>query len=163
MDGRNQTGLKWIIALVRVAMGVIFLFFGEYKIASPAFAHGGIQKYLSSFLDGNMVVHWYRPFLEKVVLPHAPIFGYLFGAGELLVGTALVTGVMVRPAAIGGIFMMLNLLFSQWNGVGPNARIWQYFGAQLDHLCPLMLLLIFLAESDPKLSLQRFFSRGRRA
>jgi uncharacterized membrane protein YphA (DoxX/SURF4 family) len=160
-DG-NESGLKWTTTLVRIAMGVIFILFGEYKFASPAFAHGGIQKYLAQFLDGNMAVHWYRPFLEKVVLPHASIFGYLFGAGELLVGIALITGVMLRPAAIGGIFMMLNLLLSEWNGVGADAHLWKYFGAQLDHLCPLMLLLIFFAESDPKLSLQRYFSRAGR-
>jgi hypothetical protein len=65
----------------------------------------------------------------------------------------------VRPAALGGIFMMLNLLLSEWIGVGPNARVWQYFGAQLDHICPLMTFLILLAESEPKLSLRRFFRR----
>jgi uncharacterized membrane protein YphA (DoxX/SURF4 family) len=161
-DG-SQSGLKWMIALVRVALGVIFVLFGEYKLVSPEFAHGGFQKYLTQFLDGNMAVHWYRPFLEKVVVPHATIFGYVFGTGELLVGTALVTGVLVRPAALGGAFMMLNLLFSEWNGVGAGAPIWKYFGAQLDHICPLMLMLIFLADSEPKLSLQRFFGRGPRA
>jgi uncharacterized membrane protein YphA (DoxX/SURF4 family) len=160
-DG-SQRALKWMIALVRVVIGIIFILFGEYKIAGPEFAHGGIQKYLSGFLDGNMAVHWYRPFLEKVVMPHATAFGYLFGAGELMVGIALITGVMVRPAAVGGAFMMLNLLLSEWNGVGANARIWQYFGAQFDHLCPLMLFLIFMADSEPKFSLQRFFGRGVR-
>jgi uncharacterized membrane protein YphA (DoxX/SURF4 family) len=160
-DG-SQSGLKWVIALVRVVMGVIFILFGEYKIVGHDFAHGGIQKYLSQFLDGNMAVHWYRPFLEKAVLPHATIFGYVFGVGELLVGIALVTGVMARPAAIGGAFMMLNLLLSEWNGVGAGAPLWKYFGAQLDHICPLMLMLIFLADSEPKLTLQRFFRSGPR-
>ncbi|MCU1306359.1 MAG: hypothetical protein JWN45_1054 [Acidobacteriaceae bacterium] len=161
-DG-SQSGVKWMIALVRIALGVIFILFGEYKLARPDFAHGGFQKYLAQFLDGNMAVHWYRPFLEKVVVPHATVFGYMFGTGELLVGIALVTGVMVRSAAICGAFMMLNLLFSEWNGVGAGALLWKYFGAQLDHICPLMLMLIFLADSEPKLSLQRFFGRGPRA
>jgi len=161
-DG-SQSGLKWMIALVRVTLGVIFILFGEYKLVSRDFAYHGFQQYLAQFLDGNMAVHWYRPFLEKVVVPHATIFGYVFGTGELLVGAALVTGVMVRPAAVGGAFMMLNLLFSEWNGVGAGAPLWKYFGAQLDHICPLMLMLIFLADSEPKLSLQRFFGRGPRA
>ena len=161
-DG-SQGGLKWMIALVRVTLGVIFILFGEYKLARPDFAHGGFQKYLAQFLDGNMAVHWYRPFLEKVVVPHATAVSYVFGTGELLVGIALVTGVMVRPAALGGAFMMLNLLFSEWNGVGAGAPLWKYFGAQLDHICPLMLMLVFLADSEPKFSLQRFFGRGPRA
>jgi uncharacterized membrane protein YphA (DoxX/SURF4 family) len=77
-----------------------------------------------------------------------------------MVGIALVTGVMVRPAAVGGAFMMLNLLLSEWNGVGANARIWQYFGAQFDHICPLLLFLVFMTDGEPKFSLQRFF-RGQ--
>lgn len=159
MASSSNNGLKYMLGLVRIALGVIFLFFGEYKVFEPQFAHGGIQKWIGGFLQGDMVVHWYRPFLENVVMPHATFFGYLFGTGELLVGAALVTGVWVRPAAVGGIFMMLNLLLSEWIGVGPNARIWQYFGAQLDHICPLMIFLILLAEREPKLSLRRFFSR----
>lgn len=149
-----------MLAVVRIALGVIFLFFAEYKIFGPDFAHGGIQKWIGGFLQNDTVVHWYRPFLENVVMPRATAFAYLFGTGELLVGLALVTGVWVRPAAVGGAFMMINLLLSEWTGVGPNARVWQYFGAQLDHICPLMIFLILLAEREPQLSLRRFFPRS---
>jgi thiosulfate dehydrogenase [quinone] large subunit len=148
-----------MLALVRIALGAIFLLFGEYKLFGPEFAHGGIQKWIGGFLQNDMAVHWYRPFLENVVMKYGVFFGYLFGAGELLVGISSVTGVWVRPAAVGGIFMMLNLLLSEWIGPGPNAPLWQYFGAQLDHICPLMIFLILLAEREPKLSLRRFFPR----
>ena len=158
----SNPGLKWMLAFLRIALGGIFLLFGEYKLASPEFAHTGIQKWIGGFLHNDMALHWYRPFLEKIVVPHGVFFGYLFGTGELLVGLALVTGVWVRPAAVGGIFMMLNLLFSEWNGVGASAPLWQYFGAQLEHICPLMIFLVLLAEREPKLSLRRFFTRGSR-
>jgi thiosulfate dehydrogenase (quinone) large subunit len=160
MPNSADNGLKYMLALVRIAVGVIFLLFAEYKVFETGFAHGGMQKWIGGFLQNDMVVHWYRPFLENVVMPHATLFAYLFGAGELLVGLALVTGVWVRPAAAGGAFMMLNLLLSEWIGVGPNARIWQYFGAQLDHICPLMIFLILMAEREPQLSLRRFFPRS---
>lgn len=159
MASTENGGLKYMLALLRIALGIIYLFFAEYKVFEPEFAHGGIQRWIGGFLQNDMVVHWYRPFLENVVMPHATGFAYVFGTGELLVGIALVSGVWVRPAALGGAFMMINLLLSEWIGVGPNARAWQYFGAQLDHICPLMIFLILLAEREPKLSLRRFFRR----
>src|SRR5438270_11808385 len=89
----TNTGLKWMLAFVRIALGIIFLLFAEYKLVGHEFAHGGIQKWIGGFLQNDMALHWYRPFLEKAVMPHGVFFGYLFGSGELLVGLALVTGV----------------------------------------------------------------------
>ncbi len=162
-DGRCQNELKWTIAVVRVVVGIIFLLFGWYKVASPAFAHGGIQQYFSRFLDHNTVVSFYRPFLEKVALPYASLFGYGVGMAELLIGGSLVSGVLVRAAAAGGILYMTNFLLSEWNGPGPNAPTWQYFGAQLDHIGLLLLFVIFLADHEPKLSVGRYILKSRKA
>lgn len=162
-DGRGQNELKWTIAVVRIFVGIIFLLFGWYKVASPAFAHGGIQQYFSRFLDHNTVVSFYRPFLERVALPHAPLFGYGVGIAELLIGSSLVSGVMVRVAAAGGILYMANCLLSEWNGPGPNAPTWQYFGAQLDHIGLLLLFVIFLADREPKLSLRTYILKSCKA
>ena len=40
-----------MLALVRIAVGVIFLFFAEYKIVGSEFVHGGFQKYITTFVD----------------------------------------------------------------------------------------------------------------
>ena len=39
------------IAVTRIATGFLFLLFGEYKVAGPAFAHGDFQKYLDGFIQ----------------------------------------------------------------------------------------------------------------
>jgi len=156
----DQDGLKLTIAIVRMCVGIIFLLFGWYKVAGPAFAHGGIQHYVQGFLDRNMVVSFYRPFLEKVALPHALFLGYGVGVVELLIGLSLVSGILVRIAATGGAFYMVNFLLSEWNGPGANAPTWQYFGAQLDHLGLLFLFLIFFADNASRLSLQRLLTRS---
>ncbi len=160
---KSQNGLKWTIAVVRVVVGIIFLFFGWYKVASPAFARGGIRQYFDRFLQHQTVVSFYRPFLERIAVPHAALFGYGVGIGELLIGLSLVSGVLVRVAAVGGIFYMFNFLLSEWNGPGPNAPTWQYFGAQLDHIGLLLLFIIFFADSDPKFSLRALLFRSRNA
>ena len=158
----SQNGLKWTIALVRVVVGIIFLLFGWYKVTGPAFAHGGIQQYFSRFLDHNTVVSFYRPFIEKVAVPHAVLFGYGVGIGEMLIALSLLSGVLVRFAAAGGIFYMANFLLSEWNGPGPNAPTWQYFGAQLDHIGLLLLFVIFFADGGSKLSLSAVWLRFRK-
>ena len=39
----NSSTLPRTIAIVRIATSSFFLLFGEYKVASPAFAHGGYR------------------------------------------------------------------------------------------------------------------------
>ncbi len=159
----NNLALKWTIVFARLVMAGMFLLFGEYKLFGPEFAHGGMQKWVNGWIDQGSAVSFYLPFLKNVVLSHATPFAYLVGAGEFLIGLSLLTGVLVRPASIAGAFFMLNLILAEWNGVGAAAPVWQYFGAQLGHICPMLLFLIFYADREPKLSLQPFFMRPRRS
>lgn len=132
------------IAGVRVATSLFFLFFGEYKIAGPEFAHGGFQAYLQEYIAKD-AVSFYRPILAGLVLPHAVFFGYTVGIVELLVGLSLLLGLWVRPACGLGIVFLLNLTLACWWDAGHGAPIWRYFGARLDTLPLLMLLVIFFA------------------
>jgi len=74
------------IAGVRIATSVFFLLFGEYKVAGPAFAHGGFQNYLHEYIASS-ALSFYRPVLSGVVLPHAVFVGYVVGIVELLVAS----------------------------------------------------------------------------
>jgi thiosulfate dehydrogenase (quinone) large subunit len=132
------------IAGMRIATSVFFLLFGEYKLASPAFAHGGFQGYLQDFI-ANGAVGFYRPVLSGFVLPHAVAFGYLVGIIETFIGISLLLGFWVRPASIVGVLYLLNLTLATWWGPGHNVPLWKYFGAELDHLPLLMLFIIFFA------------------
>jgi len=134
------------IAVVRIATSLFFLFFGEYKVAGPGFAHGGFQTYLHDYITTS-AVSFYRPVLSGLVLPHAVFFGYLVGVIELLVGISLLLGLWVRPACVLGIFFLLNLTLASWWDVGHGVPIWRYFGARLDTL-PLMLLLVVFHAVD---------------
>jgi uncharacterized membrane protein YphA (DoxX/SURF4 family) len=132
------------IAGVRIATSVFFLLFGEYKLAGPGFSHGGFQGYLRDFI-ANGAVSFYRPVLSQLILPHAVIFGYVVGVVESFVGICLLLGLWVRPACIVGGLFLLNLTLSTWWAPGHGAPLWRYFGAELDHLPLLFLLIIFFA------------------
>src|SRR6476620_187123 len=96
------------IAAMRIGTSVFFLFFGEYKVFGSGFAHGGFQKYLQGYIDGEAVA-FYKPLLAHLVLPHAVFFGYFVGIWELFIAISLLLGIWVRPASIAGIILMLNL------------------------------------------------------
>jgi len=133
------------IAIVRILTGGIFLLFGEYKIASPDFAHGGFQDYLKQYISHD-ALEFYRPFLTHFVQSHAVGYGYLVGLLELGIAASLILGMWVRPFSLLGVLYMLNLTFATWNEVGPGP-VWRYFGAELSHIPLLFLFMIFFAAN----------------
>ena len=149
------------IAAVRIATSVFFLLFGEYKVAGPGFAHSGFQNYLHDYI-GSTAVSVYRPFLSHIVLPHAVLFGYAVGVIELFIGICLLLGLWVRVASVVGIVFLLNITCASWWDAGHGMPIWRYFGARLDTL-PLLLLLIIFFATDAGQTLGLDGIRHRRA
>lgn len=148
------------IAVVRIATSVFFLLFGEYKVASRAFAHGGFQNYLHDYMTTS--VTFYRPVLTGLVQPHAVFFGYFVGVLELFVGICLLSGLWVRAACGVGIFFLLNLTLAAWWDPGHGVPLWRYFGARLDTLPLLLLLVIFFAADAGRVwGLDAFRRRAR--
>ena len=131
------------LALLRIAVGVLFLIFGQYKVFGTQFTlHGGFQFWINRFLEGG-AYPFMEPILRGFVLPHATPIAFLVAYGELCIGIALMVGILVRPASIAGLVFMLTLLFSS-NYPGPNVPLWQYFGASLDHSVLALCFAAFL-------------------
>jgi len=137
------------IVIARIITGVFFIFFGEYKVFSGAFAHAGFAHYLDGYVQ-ETAVSFYRSVLSHIVLPHVVFFGYLVGVVELFIGVSLIFGICVRSASVLGALHMISLTLATWWGPGHGAPIWQYFGAELDHLPLLLLFLIFFAASTDR-------------
>jgi uncharacterized membrane protein YphA (DoxX/SURF4 family) len=120
------------LAGLRIAVGLLFIIFGQYKVFGTQFTlGGGFQMWINRFIE-----HGAYPFvlgtLKNFVLPHATPIAFLVAYGELAIGVALVIGILVRSASVCGLIFMLTLLFSS-DYPGPNAVFWQYFGASLSH------------------------------
>lgn len=143
------------LAFLRIAVGVFFLIFGEYKVLGTQFTlHGGFQYWINGFLAGG-AYPFMVPVLRSFVLPHAVPIAFLVAYGELAIGLALVLGVWVRPASICGFIYMMTLMFSA-NYPGANVRLWQYFGASLDHsILALCFVAFILGRSDDAFSIRR--------
>ncbi|MGC2195395.1 MAG: DoxX family membrane protein [Terriglobales bacterium] len=142
----QSSALPKTIAVVRVATGFLFFLFGEYKVAGPAFAHGGFQQYLQGYIQGD-AVSFYRPFLGHVVLPLAVSFGYVVGVLELFIAFSLLLGLWVRASSVLGALFMVNLALASWWAPGHGVAFWRYFGAELDTI-PLFFLFLIFFTSD---------------
>ncbi len=137
------------IVIARIITGVFFVLFGEYKVFRSAFANSGFAHYLEGYIH-QTAVSFYRPVLSHIVLPHAVVFGYLVGVVELFIGISLIVGIYVRVASVLGALHMVSLSLATWWGPGHGAPLWQYFGAELDHLPLLLLFLIFFAAGTDR-------------
>jgi len=147
------------LALLRIAVGCLFLIFAEYKVFGTQFTlHGGFQYWINLFLQGG-AYPFMVPVLKNFVLPHATAIAFLVAYGEMAIGIALVLGILVRAASICGLIYMLTLLFSA-NYPGSNAPFWQYFGASLEHLVLAMCFATFaLTRREEIWSLARLARR----
>lgn len=129
------------LAGLRVAVGVVFLFFGEYKVFGTQFTlGGGFQHWINQFIDDG-AYPFMVPVLRGFVLGHATAIAFLVAYGELAIGIALTLGIVVRTASVCGFVYMMTLLFAA-NYPGAGAAPWKYLGASLDHL---VLALCFAA------------------
>jgi len=121
------------LTFLRVSIGLLFLVFGQYKVFGTQFTlGGGFQQWIHRFLDDG-AYPFMAPVLRGFVLRNGTAIAFLVAYGELAIGLSLVLGWLVRAASVCGCVYMMALLFSS-NYPGQHARLWQYFGASLDHL-----------------------------
>jgi len=100
------------LAVLRISVGALFLIFAEYKVFGTQFTlHGGFQFWIDRFLEDG-AYPFMRTILKNFVLVHATPLAFLVAYGELAIGIALVTGILVRAASFFGLIFMLRLLFS---------------------------------------------------
>jgi uncharacterized membrane protein YphA (DoxX/SURF4 family) len=132
------------LAFLRIAVGIFFLIFGEYKVFGTQFTlHGGFQLWINKFLQEGGAYPFMAPVLRGFVLPHATPIAFVVAYSEFSIGLALLFGILVRPASAGGLIFMLTLLFSS-DYPGSGASFWQYFGASLGHSVFALCFICFL-------------------
>jgi uncharacterized membrane protein YphA (DoxX/SURF4 family) len=142
--GKGSGSSSVTMAVARIVVGIMFLFFAQYKLLGRDFAHGGYEHYVSGWLDST-AVGFYKPFLRATL--HFPVASaYAVAVAELLIGLSMVLGFLVRPFAIVGGLFMFNLLLCSW--VLPHGTLaWKYFGNELDNIGFLLLFVLFFAHN----------------
>ncbi len=147
------------LACLRVSVGILFVIFGQYKVFGTQFTlGGGFEEWIRRFLSES-AYPFMVPVLRDFVLPLAKPIAFLVAYGELAIGISLVVGVLSRTAsAFGGIFMLVLLFSSDYPG--PQAELWKYFGASLEHLVLALCFAAFLiGRPEETLSVKSFRKR----
>jgi uncharacterized membrane protein YphA (DoxX/SURF4 family) len=142
-----------VLAGLRIAVGLFFLVFGEYKVFGTQFTSGGgFQGYIERFISGR-AYPFMLPVLQNFILPHAKLFSFLVAYGEFAIGLGLILGILTRTASIWGLLLMLAMLFSA-DYPGAGAAFWQYFGASLNQsIFALCFVAFIFGDADRALAI----------
>jgi uncharacterized membrane protein YphA (DoxX/SURF4 family) len=144
MASKSSGSSSVAMGVARIIIGIMFLFFAQYKLMGRDFAHGGYEHYVTGYVDVT-AVSFYKPFL-RATLQHPVASGYAVGVAELLIGLSMVLGFLVRPFAIAGALFMFNLLLCTW--VLPHGTpAWKYFGNEIDNIGFLLLFVLFYVHN----------------
>jgi uncharacterized membrane protein YphA (DoxX/SURF4 family) len=139
----NSQGL----AALRIAVGILFIIFGQFKVFGTEFTSGGVFLHsIHSFLDDGVAYPFMIEVLKTFVLPRGAFFAFLVSYGELAIGLSLISGILVRTASVFGAIYMAALILSA-NYPGPQVPLWRYFGFSTEHSGYLLCFLTF-AVSD---------------
>ncbi len=114
---RSVSATIWLI--LRLWLGAAWLQAGWGKVfgekASVWVGHEAgvaVTGFLKGALEQAAAPAWYANFIREIALPNATLFSYLVAYGEVLVGLALIVGLVTNLAALMGITMNLAYLFS---------------------------------------------------
>lgn len=122
----TKMALVWLV--VRVYVGWEWLYAGWEKLGNPVWIGDKAGTAITGFVNGALaktaglhpdVQGWYAAFLKASVLPHAELWSYAIVYGEILVGIALIIGLLTGIAAFFGSFMNLNYLLAGTVSTNP--------------------------------------------
>ncbi len=106
----------WFLLPLRLFLGVTFVYAGIQKLTDPQFFHkstpGYIGNQIIAFAHGSPL----HDLLIRVVVPHAPIFGWMIALGEMAIGLGALSGLLFRPAAFFGLLLsVVFFLTASWH------------------------------------------------
>ncbi len=127
------TGILWLV--LRLWLGYAWLKAGIPKVfgdKSEAWVGDKAGVAVSGFLKGALaraegdnpqVQAWYADFVREIALPNARLFSYMVAYGEVLVGVALILGLLTHFAASMGLVMNLAYLFAGTISKNPQMLV----------------------------------------
>lgn len=132
----EQTRIAFLLPL-RLFCGWVFLNSGVHKLSDGWLGSGQLAEVLGEWLKSGKTYSFYAPFLRDVVLPHADLFARLIALGELLVGAALLAGLLTRLSALVGLILVGNFLVGRGDGLAANGT------------APMMVMLLTVMLTAP--------------
>ncbi len=145
---------RMILALLplRIFLGVTFVYAGVDKLIDPAFLRavgpGSIGEQLAAFAGVSPIA----PLVEVFAQPFPVEIGFLIAIAEIAVGLGALTGLVFRPATVGGF--TLSILF--WLTASWTTTPY-YYGPDLPYAFGWLTLA--LAGTGGRFTMETWFAR----
>src|SRR5215217_1214826 len=139
------------MVLVRVLIGAVWLNGGLEKLLNPSFP----DQFAASLEAGGFVSQappFFQDFMRGYVVPNAELFAQFMRAGELMLGIALILGLLTNLAAIGSVGLSAVILLSQ-GGVGLGTGLGAPEFLTINVLVALLSVVILFSPETKALSL----------
>ena len=141
-----MNGMVW----VRVLVGAVWLNGGLEKVLNPGFP----RQFAVSLQAGGFISQapgFFQDFMKGYVVPNAELFAQLMRVGELMLGIALILGLLTNLAAIGSVALSAVILLSQ-GGVGLGTGLGSPEFLTINGLVALLSVVILLSPAAKNVS-----------
>lgn len=124
MFADDVQGLRRIVALLRVTLGVILLVTWAENLSKGVYSAGGIEGLFAYIFEENGGgSQLYRGFIEATILRAPGLFGAFQLVAEFLLGAGLLLGALTPLAGLGAALFFFNLFLAF---MGGQEWIWTY-------------------------------------
>src|ERR671915_1668200 len=138
------------MVLVRVLIGAVWLNGGLEKLLNPSFP----DQFAASLQAGGFVSQappFFEDFMRGYVVPNAELFAQFMRMGELMIGIALILGLLTNFAAISSVGLSSVILLSQ-GGVGLGTGLGSPEFLTINVLVALLSVVILLSPAAKTVS-----------
>jgi thiosulfate dehydrogenase [quinone] large subunit len=146
-------GMVW----VRVLIGVVWLNGAVEKLLNPEFP----QQFATSLGAGGFISAappFFQAFMREYVVPNAELFAQFMRAGELVLGIALILGLLTNLAALGSMGLSLVIMLSQ-GGIRLGTGLGAPEFITINVLVALLSVVILLSPAAKALSVDAILAR----
>ncbi len=98
------------ISFLRIFLGYYYLEQALLRFRGDYLSRPRLAEQIADVLPSLHTSGWYRHFLEVMVIPNWQIFAFFILGLEFAIAVSYILGYVVRPVALVGVFLSLNML-----------------------------------------------------
>jgi len=110
LDSVKYVGHLIPVAFLRIFMGYYYLQLALNKFYGDFLNRPRLAAQIADILPGLAAPDWYKSFVERMVIQHWQGFAFVILGLEFIIAISYLLGYVVRPVAILGFFLSLNML-----------------------------------------------------
>lgn len=147
----KYVGHLYPIAFLRIYIGYVFLSSAIDRIGAEFLTQPRLAASIVEALPLSAAPEWYSDLVQQFVLPNWQFFAYFLTYCEFIIGISFLVGFLVRPTAILGILVSVNMIY--FDSLNP---------AQFHQLYVALFVILLWIGAGRCLGLDYFFYKRQR-